>query len=211
MIINLKYKGINEINDFKNSRLDIKLPLNLNSPYKYINKIEYKIINEIQYTVVFNNDILFNSIESELSKISGTTLDMYDLINNNTQIHINEENIISFIPYNIYKGCLDTFLSDFMLNTYNTYFRDNLELHFMIDIKLSPKFILKRNNNSEYIPVYDGINCYDTCDNLCDYCKYDNTTVIIVDPIIKLIPNTFEWQMINQSNEDENPIKRSKR
>lgn len=184
MLINLSYRGINEIKQFCDAQLEIALP-ELHNPYKYINNIEYGIIKNLTYKISLDGKYLINSDDNDYGKICGTTLEMYDYIENRRQIHLLENGIITFSPYEIYRGCLDLIIGNEMLIKYDNSILDNLVIEFSAEIELTPDIILIRDEYA-YIPINDN------------------------DLIINKIPTELEWNIINTLEDCENPTKRSK-
>ena len=128
MTLELFFKGKRQIEDFKEMKIEIKLPVKDGDGYRYCNNIEYHILKELRYTIkhIPSNNLLIDSNSNPYGKLCGTTLYMYDEIENKRQVFI-EDDIIYFYPYQIYQGCLDHFIKNH--NNFN-----DMELYFKLEL-----------------------------------------------------------------------------
>lgn len=121
----LFFKGQTEIDNFKELRIEIKLP----EYCDYCNNVEYEIIKDLHYIVKYipNGWILVDSNSNPYGKMCGVSLYMYDEIENKKHIFI-ENNIVYFYPYQIYKSCLDYFINKEGINL------NDIEVYFKLEI-----------------------------------------------------------------------------
>jgi len=132
MTLELFFKGKHQIEYFKEMKIEIELPVKDDEAvYRYCEHIEYHILKELHYTIkhIPSNNLLIDSNSSPYGKLCGTTLYMYDEIENKRQVFI-EDDIIYFYPYQIYQGCLDHFIKNH--NNYNNF--NDMELYFKLEL-----------------------------------------------------------------------------
>lgn len=200
MIIDLSYKGLDGIEEFSNTILEINIPPEPSQPYKYIHSIEYQLIKNLSYKVVLYDRELINSNQNPHGAISGITLKMFDDMENRKQINLYQEQdnslSIRFNPYEIYRGCLDL-----IIKPENAIYPDirthinNMEIYFTCELNnFSYDNILISNFENQ---IYQPINSI-------------NDKMISASIIETLNNQEIKWQTININNEDENPIKKHK-
>ena len=125
MSLDFFFKGNEEIEKFKEMRIEIKLPVNNNEAgYKYCDNIEYYILKNLHYTI--------KHIPTDTFDYEGTFSGI-DIKNN--QVFI-ENDIIYFYPYKIDQDTLDLFIEDNIdymgLSIQNNF--DDMELYFKLEL-----------------------------------------------------------------------------